>query len=86
VPERQLDRVLGSGYGIFSGHQPSWARLRFSPERARGLTLEQWHPRQRGRLLNDGHYLLELPYSDDRELIMDILRHVPEVECWRLRP
>ena len=27
----------------------------------------------------DGSYLLELPYADPRELVMDILRHVPEV-------
>lgn len=80
VPEKSLDAVLGSGYGIFSGRRVSWARLRFSPERARWVALEQWHPRQRGRLLKDGRYVLELPYADDRELIMDILRHVPEVE------
>lgn len=80
VPERSLDAVLGSGYGIFSGGKVSWARLRFSPERARWVALEQWHPKQRGRLLKDGRYVLELPYSDDRELSMDILRHVPEVE------
>ena len=27
-----------------------------------------------------GSYLLEIPYSDDRELVMDILKHGPEVE------
>lgn len=80
VPERRLDAVLGAGYGIFSGRKVSWARLRFSPARARWVALEQWHPRQRGRLLKDGRYVLELPYSDDRELVMDILRHIPEVE------
>lgn len=80
VSERRLDAVLGAGYGIFSGRRVNWARLRFSPERARWVALEQWHPRQRGRLLMDGRYVLELPYSDDRELTMDILRHVPEVE------
>jgi predicted DNA-binding transcriptional regulator YafY len=32
------------------------------------------------KLQRDGRYLLEVPYADDRELIMDILRHVPEVE------
>jgi len=31
-------------------------------------------------LLKDGRYVLEVPYADERELIMDILRHVPEVE------
>lgn len=80
VPEKRLDAVLGSGYGIFSGRRVCWARLRFSPERARWVALEQWHPRQRGRLLKDGRYELTLPYSDDRELVMDILRHVPEVQ------
>jgi predicted DNA-binding transcriptional regulator YafY len=28
----------------------------------------------------DGSYLLELPYSAAHELVMDILRHGPEVE------
>lgn len=80
VPEQRLDAVLGAGYGIFSGSKVSWARLRFSPERARWVALEQWHPKQRSRLLKDGRYVLEVPYSDARELTMDILRHVPEVE------
>lgn len=80
VAESELDRVFGGGYGIFSGQDLQWARLRFSPERARWVALEQWHPRQRARFLEDGRYLLEVPYADARELIMDILRHIPEVE------
>jgi predicted DNA-binding transcriptional regulator YafY len=80
VPEKTLDAVLGSGYGIFSGRARHWARLRFSPERARWVALEQWHPRQKGTLTRAGAYLLDIPYADDRELLMDILRHVPEVE------
>jgi predicted DNA-binding transcriptional regulator YafY len=80
IPESTLNRVLGSGYGIFSGHRVRWGRLRFTPERARWVATEEWHPRQRGRLEADGSYVLEVPYSDDRELVMDILRHGPEVE------
>jgi predicted DNA-binding transcriptional regulator YafY len=80
VAENTLDAMLGAGYGIFSGRKLTWAKLRFSAERARWVVLEQWHPKQRGKLLNDGRYVLEMPYADDRELIMDILRHVPEVE------
>ena len=80
IPEKTLDAVLGAGYGIFSGRRLAWARLRFSAERSRWIALEQWHPKQRGKLQRDGRYLLEVPYADDRELIMDILRHVPEVE------
>ncbi len=80
VPERELDEVLGSGYGIFSGRKVSWARLRFTPRAARWVSTEQWHPKQKGRTEADGSYVLELPYSDDRELIGDILRHGPDVE------
>ncbi len=80
IPESTLNRVLGSGYGIFSGHRVRWGRLRFTPERARWVAAEEWHPRQRGRVEADGSYVLEVPYSDDRELVMDILRHGPDVE------
>lgn len=80
VPESKLNKVLGSGYGIFSGHRVRWARLRFTRERARWVATEEWHPRQRSRFDGDGSYVLEVPYSDDRELVMDILRHGPEVE------
>lgn len=86
IPEKSLDAVLGTGYGIFSGSRVNWARLRFTPERSRWVALEQWHPKQRGKLQKDGHYLLEVPYSDDRELVMDILRHVPEVEVLAPKP
>ncbi len=56
------------------------ARLRFTPQRARWVAAEQWHPHQRVEFEADGSYLLEIPYSDDRELVMDILKHGPEVE------
>jgi len=80
VPEKTLDAVLGSGYGIFSGKKVAWAKLKFTAERARWIAMEQWHPRQRSRYLEDGSYLLEVPYSDSRELVMDILRHGGDVD------
>jgi predicted DNA-binding transcriptional regulator YafY len=80
VPERELDEVLASGYGIFSGRKTTWAKLRFTPERARWVAAEQWHPQQKGRVERDGSYVLELPFSDPRELQMDVLRHGPHVE------
>jgi predicted DNA-binding transcriptional regulator YafY len=80
VPEDKLDAELGAGYGIFSGRELEWARLRFTPHRARWVASETWHPKQKGYFDADGSYILELPYSDDRELTMDILRHGREVE------
>lgn len=80
LPDAALDEILGSGYGIFAGKARHQARLRFTPERARWVAAERWHPNQRGHYDAQGHWLLDLPYADPRELVMDILRHVPEVE------
>ncbi|HRE15565.1 MAG TPA: YafY family protein [Rhodocyclaceae bacterium] len=75
VAEKTLDDVLGSGYGIFSGKEVKWATLRFTPERARWVAAEKWHPDQVGKLLEDGEYELRVPYSNDPELLMDILKY-----------
>jgi predicted DNA-binding transcriptional regulator YafY len=80
IADAELDEVLGAGYGIFAGREVQWAGLRFTPERSRWVAAETWHPKQRGRFDAEGRWLLELPYADPRELVMDILRHVPEVE------
>lgn len=80
VESGELDAALGAGYGIFSGRDVRWATLRFSAERARWVAAERWHTDQRGRWDAQGRWLLDLPYADTRELVMDILRHVPEVE------
>lgn len=53
--------------------------MKFNAVRARWIAGERWHPKQRGRF--DGeHYILEVPYADDRELVLDILRYGPDVE------
>jgi predicted DNA-binding transcriptional regulator YafY len=80
VADTELDAVLGAGYGIFAGKDVQWATLRFTPERARWVAAETWHPEQRGHWDADGCWVLTLPFSDPRELVMDVLRHVPEVE------
>ena len=80
VPEAELDAVLAAGYGIFGGRDTRWAVLRFTAMRARWVAHEQWHPQQRARLETDGGYVLEIPFSDERELVMDILRHGEDVE------
>ncbi len=80
VPAAELDAFLASGYGIFSGRDTRWATLRFSPKASRWVASEEWHPKQRQRTEPDGSTILELPYSEDTELVMDILRHGAEVE------
>ena len=80
VPDAELDAVLASGYGIFSGKKVQWATLRFTPERARYVAMEEWHPKQRARFEGDGSYVVEVPFASEKELVMDILQHAPDVE------
>lgn len=80
IAEKKLDAHYTSSYGIFGGQPKHIARLRFTPQRARWVAEEQWHPQQQGKILADGSYELRIPYADPRELLMDILRHGPEVE------
>lgn len=80
IDHAQLDSILGAGYGIFSGQEILWAKLRFNRERAKWVTLEQWHPDQKGYIEKNGEYVLELPYSQVHELVMDILKYGSDVE------
>jgi len=80
IPDEQLDRELGAGYGIFSGEQVRTAVLRFTPEMARWVSREKWHRLQEGSFGADGSYTLKVPYSAERELVMDVMRFGPEVE------
>ncbi|MFA6921037.1 MAG: YafY family protein [Gallionella sp.] len=80
IPEQQLDAHYASSYGIFAGEPEHIAVLRFTPERARWVADEHWHPLQQSQVLEDGSYELRVPYSDSRELVMDILKHSGEVE------
>jgi predicted DNA-binding transcriptional regulator YafY len=74
-----LDRLLGASFGIFTGPAKAWAVLRFNDTAARWVADEQWHPDQIGQWKNSA-YELQVPYSDPRELVMDILKHGPDVE------
>src|SRR5512137_383015 len=80
VSDDTLDRHFASGYGIFSGADTQQAVLHFSKERARWVSSEVWHPQQDGRMQLDGTYLLKLPYSQQPELVMDVLKYGADVE------
>lgn len=78
IDSDQLKAHYTQSYGIFAGKAKHTARLRFDASIAREIAHQQWHPQQTGEW--DGRdYLLSIPYSDDRELIQDILRHSPNV-------
>jgi predicted DNA-binding transcriptional regulator YafY len=79
VPMLEVQAAMDSGYGIYAGATPQWAVLHFNPQAAQWASREEWHPAQEGRWLDDGAYEMRLPYVDDNELLMDVLRQGGEV-------
>lgn len=77
---KALNEELGSSYGIFAGQSKFQAKLRFSVDRAKWVAAETWHINQISSYDDQGRYILEFPFSDDRELLLDILRHGAAVE------
>jgi len=80
VDVRNVERELNRGYGIFAGSKVEWAKLRFSPTRARWVAHEHWHPEQRGSFDAGGRYVLEVRFADPRELTMDVLQYGADME------
>jgi predicted DNA-binding transcriptional regulator YafY len=76
----ELDAHLASSYGIFSGQPKAWGTIRFSSHAARWVADEHWHSQQQGTWLPDGRYELRVPYSNSRELLMDVLKYGPDAE------
>lgn len=79
VPQSELDAALGSGFGIFNGQNVQWAVLCFTPARAQYVSKQVWHPDQKSKWQEDGSYLLEVPFTDTRELVNEVLWHGAEV-------
>jgi predicted DNA-binding transcriptional regulator YafY len=80
VDENELTDLLASSYGIFAGKPKAWATLRFSAHAARWVADAHWHSLQQGAWLPDGRYELKLPYSNSRELLMDVMKYGPDAE------
>ncbi len=72
--------MVGKDFGIYSGGDRKWAKLRFSALQARWVEAEVWHPEQKASRLDDGSLVLEVPYSDQRELLLDVLKFGAEAE------
>jgi predicted DNA-binding transcriptional regulator YafY len=80
IEEPTLDEHLSGSYGIFSGTPKGWATIVFNERAARWVADEQWHSQQQGRHLADGRYELKVPYSNARELLMDVLHYGSDAE------
>lgn len=79
VPLKQVEAEMDAGYGIYAGGQRQWATLVFDAQAAQWVSREQWHVEQRGRWLDDGRWELVVPYAEETEIVMDVLRHGDQV-------
>jgi predicted DNA-binding transcriptional regulator YafY len=79
LPLATVEAEMDAGYGIYAGGRRRWAELEFDARAAQWASREQWHPQQQGRLLADGRFRLRLPYVDDTELVMEVLRQGEQV-------
>jgi predicted DNA-binding transcriptional regulator YafY len=79
VSKADLDAFVGSGFGIFAGAATQTAHLKFTEHAARWVAEEIWHEEQKSEW-REKSYHLHVPYSDERELIMEVLRYGPDVE------
>lgn len=75
-----LEQALAASYGIFAGPATEFATLRFTPYAARWVRNEIWHPDQIDETTADGGLTRRIPYHRSDELLMDLLRHGPNVE------
>ncbi len=75
ISKDQLKEHFSGSYGIFSGVANQTARLKISPTVSKWVAKEQWHSDQKMSFLNDGSIFLEVPFNNDTELVMDILRY-----------
>jgi predicted DNA-binding transcriptional regulator YafY len=79
VSLKTVEVELDAGYGIFAGGDPQWATLIFSSSAAQWVSREEWHPAQKSAWLDDATYRLEVPFVNETELVMDVLRHGEQV-------
>ncbi len=80
VPLATVQAEMDAGYGIYAGGQRRWAVLLFDSQAAQWASREEWHPEQTGRWREDGRFEMRLPYVDDTELVMDLLRQGEQVQ------
>ncbi len=75
-----LQAAMDAGYGIYAGARRHWATLSFDAHAAQWVSQEQWHPEQQRRWTADQRYELRIPYTEEAEVVMDVLRHGAHVQ------
>ena len=80
LSDKKLDKHFTRTFGLYTGKASGVARLRFTPEAAKWVADEHWHPQQQGKTLPDGGYELRVPYGDPTELLRQLMKYGADVE------
>ena len=70
----EIKKILRVDYGIFMGDDQQWAKIKINSNNASWVIREEWHPNQKIHLDRDGWLTLDVPYSDTREILAEILK------------
>jgi len=70
----EIKKILRVDYGIFMGDDQQWAKIKINSNNASWVIREEWHPNQKIHLDRDGWLILDVPYSDTREILAEILK------------
>ena len=70
----EIKKIFRVDYGLFVGEIKKWAKIKINSNHASWVIREEWHPDQRTQLGLDGWLTLEIPYSDNREILSEILK------------
>ncbi|OHD71512.1 MAG: hypothetical protein A2W19_16015 [Spirochaetes bacterium RBG_16_49_21] len=88
VDDRELDGIIGSGYGImrtaFAETETVWVTIRFTGKSAGIVAAQEWHPKQKAERDDaDGelNVLLTVPVESYEEIVRRVLFYGPEAEA-----
>ena len=79
-PPEEWHHLLNDAFGIFQSEETFPVTLRFTPDRARWIREQHWHPQQEMVEEEDGSLRLSLPMADLREIKGKVLQHGAGVE------
>ncbi len=79
-PEERMIQDFLKGMGIFLGRQPQNYRIRVSPQAARWIQEDPWHPEQQIKSLKDGSVELSVQAAHEMDIIPRVLQLGKEAE------
>lgn len=74
LSEEEIDKFIEDSFGVFSGESTHIAKLRFFNSSANWVKDEFWHKNE-NKYFDGKDLILEIPYGNPTELIMEILRY-----------